>query len=69
VVGLGGKFAIEAEESLLIGRQRIDIDLVLLMWEHLGYLCSRVGFVQEVIVCRKDSCLYLFRGFRTSVMW
>jgi len=31
VVGFGGKFAVEAEETLFIGREGIDIDLVLLV--------------------------------------
>jgi len=35
VVGLGWKLAIQSEETLLIGRQRSDVNFVLLMRVHL----------------------------------
>jgi len=69
VVGFGGDFAVEAEESLLIWRERRNINFVLLVGVHLVLeIVIVLGFEMMVRICVRFLCdLSRFREVSLSL--
>lgn len=57
MVGLGREFAVETEESLLVGREGADVDLVLLVGVHV-----------EVILCTRGFCVGV-KTLLSELLW
>jgi len=55
MIGFGWELAVEAEESLLIGGERLDIDLILLVGVHLGLRYRAVRFR---VTCVSDEAFF-----------
>jgi len=57
VIGLGGEFTVETEETLLIWRERLDVDLVLLVGVHFELIVGVIGEGSSLIFISGSSCV------------